>query len=106
VTTGTQVSLFEALETVERIREIANTNLDIKFSVSHNDQLTDQILVSIIAASFTTEKDYTTVPPITLTKTKPETDGGLLNSGNDKNNNKDDSEGGLLPEFLNDKRFN
>ncbi len=106
VTTGTQVSLFEALETVERIREIANTNLDIKFSVSHNEQLTDQILVSIIAASFTTEKDYTTVPPISISKPKNETDNGLLNAAQDKNNPKDEEDGGLLPEFLNDKRFN
>lgn len=105
VTTGTQVSLFEALETVERIREIANTNLDIKFSVSHNDQLTDQILVSIIAASFTTEKDYTTVPPISITKTKSEGEGSLIHASKD-NHPKEDEDGGLLPEFLNDKRFN
>lgn len=62
VTCGPLVSLYEAQETVERIREIAGTNLDIKFGVNINDQLTDQILVSVIAADFPEEYDYTNVP--------------------------------------------
>ncbi|MCX5774819.1 MAG: cell division protein FtsZ, partial [Firmicutes bacterium] len=44
VTCGPQVSLYEAQETVSRIIEIAGTNPDIKFGVSINDQLSDQIL--------------------------------------------------------------
>lgn len=82
VTCGPLVSLYEAQETVDRIREIASTNLDIKFGVNINDQLTDQILVSVIAAQFNEEYDYTTVPsPLTKPATpanKPEPDQGLL----------------------------
>ena len=62
VTCGSQVSLYEAQETVDRIIEAAGSSVDIKFGVSINDQLTDQILVSVIAADFTEEFDFTVVP--------------------------------------------
>ncbi len=62
VTCGSQVSLYEAQETVDRIIEAAGSNVDIKFGVSINDQLTDQILVSVIASDFTEDFDFTQVP--------------------------------------------
>ncbi|MFA5235504.1 MAG: cell division protein FtsZ, partial [Bacilli bacterium] len=40
ITCGPQVSLFEAQETVDRIIEIAGTNLDIKFGVAINSSRT------------------------------------------------------------------
>ncbi len=110
VTCGPLVSLYEAQETVDRIREIASTNLDIKFGVNINDQLTDQILVSVIAAQFPEEYDYTTVPsPLTKTPnhvTKPEPDQGLLKPQDPlpKPTNKEDDED-LLPEFLSGKKL-
>ncbi len=110
VTCGPLVSLYEAQETVDRIREIASTNLDIKFGVNINDQLTDQILVSVIAAQFPEEYDYTTVPsPLTKNPNpvaKPEPDQGLLKPQDPlpKVTPKDDEED-LLPEFLSGKKF-
>ncbi len=62
VTCGTQVSLYEAQETVDRIIEAAGNALDIKFGVSINPQLSDQILVSVIASDFTDDFDFTVVP--------------------------------------------
>ena len=62
VTCGSEVSLYEAQETVDRIIEAAGNTVDIKFGVSINDQLTDQILVSVIASDFTEEFDFTAVP--------------------------------------------
>ncbi len=62
VTCGTQVSLYEAQETVDRIIEAAGNTIDIKFGVSINPQLTDQILVSVIASDFTEDFDFTVVP--------------------------------------------
>lgn len=62
VTCGSEVSLYEAEETVDRIIEAAGNNVDIKFGVSINDQLTDQILVSVIASDFTEEFDFTAIP--------------------------------------------
>ena len=62
VTCGSEVSLYEAQETVDRIIEAAGNTVDIKFGVSINDQLTDQILVSVIASDFSEEFDFTAVP--------------------------------------------
>jgi cell division protein FtsZ len=110
VTCGPLVSLYEAQETVDRIREIASTNLDIKFGVNINDQLTDQILVSVIAAQFPEEYDYTSVPsPLTKTTnpvSKPDPDQGILKPQEPlpKVNSKEDEED-LLPEFLSGKKF-
>ena len=110
VTCGPLVSLYEAQETVDRIREIASTNLDIKFGVNINDQLTDQILVSVIAAQFPEEYDYTSVPsPLTKTTnpvSKPDPDQGILKPQEPlpKVNSKEDEED-LLPDFLSGKKF-
>ncbi|MEY3692261.1 MAG: hypothetical protein RLZZ388_432 [Bacillota bacterium] len=110
VTCGPLVSLYEAQETVDRIREIASTNLDIKFGVNINDQLTDQILVSVIAAQFPEEYDYTTVPsPLTKTTNpvmKPDPEQSILKPQDPlpKATSKEDEED-LLPEFLSGKKF-
>lgn len=111
VTCGPLVSLYEAQETVERIREIASTNLDIKFGVNINDQLTDQILVSVIAAHFPEEFDYTTVPsPLTKSMNgtaKIENEGPLLKPQEvlPKTTKVFDEEDDLLPEFLSGKKL-
>lgn len=62
ITCGSQVSLFEAQEAVNRIIEAAGNAIDIKFGVSINPQLSDQILVSVIASDFTEDFDFTHVP--------------------------------------------
>jgi cell division protein FtsZ len=110
ITCGPLVSLYDAQETVDRIIEIAGTNLDIKFGVSINEQLSDQILVSVIASDFAEEYDYTTVPNYsgikndnkninsTMSNPKPvNPDGGV------KKAPVQEEEGSLLPEFLSDK---
>ncbi len=58
VTCGPNVSLFEAQDCVERIIEAAGDSVDVKFGVSINDQLSDQILVSVIASDFQEEFDF------------------------------------------------
>ena len=58
VTCGPNVSLFEAQDCVERIIEAAGDAVDVKFGVSINDQLSDQILVSVIASDFQEEYDF------------------------------------------------
>ncbi len=108
VTCGPLVSLYEAQETVERIREIAGTNLDIKFGVNINDQLTDQILVSVIAADFPEEYDYTNVPQYKkpLTSSKEEDAPNLLDDANlDDQPLPNDDEDDLLPDFFHDKKL-
>jgi cell division protein FtsZ len=110
VTCGPLVSLYEAQETVERIREIAGTNLDIKFGVNINDQLTDQILVSVIAADFPEEYDYTNVPqykkPLS-TPTSEDKAPSLLEPVEEEETpivpEEDDDD--LLPSFFNGKKL-
>jgi cell division protein FtsZ len=106
VTCGPQVSLYEAIESVERIREITGTNLDIKFGVNINEQLTDQVLVSVIASNFGEEYDYTTVPTYKTSTPSAKDEPNTLFQPKDipaaiEVENEDD----LLPEFLNTKKL-
>lgn len=71
VTCGREVSLFEAQETVNRIIEAAGQTVDIKFGVSINEELSDQILVSVIASDFTEDFDFTYVPTYDKPISKP-----------------------------------
>ncbi len=111
ITCGPQVSLFEAQETVDRIIEIAGTNLDIKFGVAINEQLSDQILVSVIASDFAEEYDYTAVPTYQGMKStkEPATPPLSLLDGNAEGEkpelNPVEEEASLLPEFLSDKHL-
>ncbi len=58
VTCGTNVSLFDAQDTVRHLIDAAGKDIDIKFGVSINDQLDDEIIVSVIAADFEQETDF------------------------------------------------
>lgn len=62
VTCGMDVSLYEGQECVNRVKEQAGTNVDIKFGLTINPQLADGILVSVIASDFTEEFDFTSTP--------------------------------------------
>ncbi len=118
VTCGPQVSLYEAQETVTRVIEIAGTNPDIKFGVSINDQLTDQILVSVIAADFAEEYDFTAVPtyakvaPVAreVTPSTRSENPSLLKPTEPSNHEEkmplvEDDEANILPDFLKNQRF-
>lgn len=59
VTCGTNVSLFEAQETVNEIVETSGSNLDVKFGVALNEFLEDSIIVSVIASDFEEQYDFT-----------------------------------------------
>ena len=52
ITCGSNVSLFDAQECVNLLIAAANRDIDIKFGVTINDQLTDEIFVSVIACDF------------------------------------------------------
>ena len=58
VTCGSNVSLFDAQETVNLLINASGHDIDVKFGVTINNQLTDEILVSVIAADFDTEIDF------------------------------------------------
>lgn len=90
VTCGPNVSLYEAQETVERIIEAAGEAIDIKFGVSINDQLSDQILVSVIASDFDKEYDFaSTVPSERVRPVSKPSDLVLSNENASETNNEE-----------------
>lgn len=64
VTCGSNVSLFEAQESVNRINNSAGGNLDIKFGVSINPMIGDNMLLSVIATGFPEELDFIDPPEV------------------------------------------
>ena len=64
VTCGPQVTLYEAKATVDRLIEASGQEVDIKFGIAINDQLTDEILVSVIATDFEHSIDFSAVTMI------------------------------------------
>ena len=112
VTCGSEVSLYEAQETVDRIIEAAGNTVDIKFGVSINEQLTDQILVSVIASDFTEEFDFTAVPtydkPVKPAYKSDEAK-PVVDSPEEDNLNQIEQpveeEKGFLPNFLKDRNI-
>ena len=58
VTCGPNVSLFDAQDTVNLLINASGHDVDVKFGVAINDQLNDEILVSVIASDFEEEIDF------------------------------------------------
>jgi cell division protein FtsZ len=52
VTGGTSITLFDANEAVEYIRQAAGNDVDIIFGVAINEQIGDSIIVTVIATGF------------------------------------------------------
>ena len=105
VTCGPSVSLYEAQECVNRIVEEAGKDVDVKFGVSINDQLSDQIIVSVIASDFKEEVDITVTPnynkPII---DKPNNTNNLENKETSEEN-KEEKEEDILPDFLKNRNI-
>lgn len=107
VTCGKNVSLFEAQSTVQYIIETSGSNLDIKFGVALNELLEDEILVSVIAADFEDESDFTI--PNKQIDNQASPIGGFTFGGNNQNTtneeelkNEEDELDDFLPNFLKD----
>ena len=58
VTCGPNVSLFDAQDTVYLLIDASGHDIDVKFGIGINDQLNDEILVSVIASDFAEEIDF------------------------------------------------
>ena len=78
ITCGTNVSLFDAQECVNLLISASNRDVDIKFGVTINDQLTDEILVSVIASDFENEVDFG--QPLQFNQNRPNEDNSILNT--------------------------
>ena len=63
VTCGPQVSLLNAQECVNLLTKATGGDIDVKFGVSINDQLNDEILVSVIASDFDQQIEFSADNP-------------------------------------------
>lgn len=110
VTCGPNVSLFDAQETVNLLINASGHDIDVKFGVTINDQLSDEILVSVIASDFDTEVDFSVDnPPLIVPEKKEESilfeenEPLTVETPDNKDNDLDfDSMADLLPKFLKD----
>ena len=109
ITCGTQVSLFEAQETVNRLIDAAGHDIDIKFGISINDQLNDEILVSVIAADFENEINFsdTNTPTYVKPQDTPVQQQQVLNEetpAQEETSEEDSFADNILPNFLKDNK--
>lgn len=111
VTCGTNVTLYEAQECVNKINAQAGGAIDIKFGVSINPNLDDVIVVSVIASDFDDNVDFSAGPTFMMPKKedlgegiKPRVEETTLRrepeAKTDVNANADDIADDLLPDFL------
>ena len=110
VTCGPNVSLIDAQECVNLLINASGHDIDVKFGVTINDQLSDEILVSVIASDFESDVDFAN-PTLFETPKKVEADDNLffeetheeplvekVNLPKDEDGLDDDD---FLPDFLN-----
>lgn len=100
VTCGTNVSLFEAQDTVNWIIETSGHNIDIKFGVALNELLEDAILVSVIASDFEEEYDFQNVPMTPFTRPVATFSDEVTPLSKEEGELKDEHEFDILPDFL------
>lgn len=89
VTGGANLTLFEVDEAVETIRNAANTDINTIFGAVINENLDDEIIVTVIATGFDEEKDDNkfTYPTV------------------NNNSNDDDDDDDDIPAFLRKEYF-
>ena len=64
VTGGESITIYDANDAVEFIREAAGNDIDIIFGVAINEALGDNIIVTVIATGFDLPKGNTTTRPV------------------------------------------
>ncbi len=100
VTCGTNVSLYEAQQAADEIMKAAGGTIDMKFGVSINPELADQMLVSVIATDFDEAYDFTSVPPY-----EPIQPRIYQEEKKEEVEEENDDHDSILPSFLKDNRF-
>ena len=101
ITCGPQVSLFEAQECVNLLIEAAGGELDIKFGMSINDRLSDEMFVSVIASDFENDVDFTA--PTMVQPMKPVEAEALeekLSDTAEREKERNFEEDNIIPNFL------
>jgi len=89
VTGGNNLTLFEVDEAVEVVRTSANTDINTIFGAVINENLNDEIIVTVIATGFEEHKE-----PLYHTYSRRE-----------ESNNEDNSDDAVIPSFLKRRSF-
>ena len=100
VTCGINVSLFDAQDTVNLLIDASGHDVDVKFGVSINDQLDDEILVSVIASDFKDEINFEATG-FTTQPTRETVQQQEKETPEEPDENINIEEEGILPGFLN-----
>jgi len=102
VTCGADVSLYDAQECVNLIVQEAGNNVDVKLGIAINDQLSDQIMVSVIASDFSHDSQEQLVKEINNPTTQPDTASIKKVVEETKKENEEED---ILPDFLKGKNL-
>lgn len=95
VTGGNNLTLFEVEEAVEVIRNGASTDINTIFGAVINENLNDEIIVTVIATGFDDEKKEEVIEPSTrFENSNPSSTVGFRNSS------MDDDTDDIIPSFL------
>ncbi len=109
VTGGNNLTLFEVEEAAEVIRSSANTDINTIFGAVINENLNDEIIVTVIATGFEDEKEplyhsYTTTakeePKVLQSQTRSELSRQTVPSLDQSINSSDDEDDDIIPSFL------
>jgi len=100
------LTLFEAEQAAEVVRAAANTDINTIFGSVINENLTDEVIVTVIATGFD-KKDkeplYNTAQTPTRRIKEVETPAPVI--GNDKEDDDDDDNEFELPPFLRNRNY-
>ena len=104
ITCGEEVELYECYNCVKKIKEESGSNMDLKFGVAINDQLSDQIMVSIIAGDFENDTDFENAEPLQDTQLDALIENHRQNEQNhvedlNENANKNNEIDDIIPDF-------
>ena len=95
VTGGANISIYDANDAIEYIREAAGGNIDIIFGVAINEKIGDAIIVTVIATGFDFNKEKEEAAP-TIIKASSN-DGVIKEKAVDTTS---DAEDGSIPDFF------
>jgi len=98
VTGGNSLTLFEADDAVEVVRQAAQTDINIIFGAVINEALNDEVIVTVIATGFDDDKATLDDVPYTPAYDEDDDEGGSTSSATSKIDEEFD-----IPPFLRDR---
>jgi len=101
VTGGTSLTLFEVEEAAEIIRSAANTDINTIFGAVINENLNDEIIVTVIATGFDDDKKQIEQAPSRVERPVESNSNMSFRSSSVEDDDNDD----IIPSFLRKRGF-